>query len=303
MPRVSVLVRALWVATVALVVCSFAQAQNAGDIMQLFGGMMRAAIVEHAVAEWSKIPFNELSCIDSQLQQQGLTSRQLAQNGIAPTDPRLSAIRISCRQEPHPPPRPAPVVADQSLSAKPTFDCEKVRSSPVRSSPVPLVLCADPRGAHADWYLNSAYWALLFSLDESSRSAFKEARESWESSLKQECRLLPVSDQFSSAQRGCVIAAFKRRADAYRSRLTGDALTEATLTPEDHAKIQIALAGLGLFDSKADGEFGPFTRTAIKRYQASLGATQAEFLTAQQRESLLTSAIPPHVAQASTSAQ
>jgi hypothetical protein len=46
----------------------------------------------------------------------------------------------------------------QTLSATPTFDCTKAWITWVR------ILCADQAGANADWDINAAYWATLYSL-------------------------------------------------------------------------------------------------------------------------------------------
>ena len=82
----------------ALAICLFAllaittsrnaAAQNAGDAMNLFGAIMRAAIVDHARVEWSKLPPNETSCMDEALQRQGYSVGAIIQNGVLPTDPR-----------------------------------------------------------------------------------------------------------------------------------------------------------------------------------------------------------------------
>jgi tetratricopeptide (TPR) repeat protein len=102
---------------------------------------------------------------------------------------------------------------------------------------------------------------------------------------------------FSAIQRQCVLAAFRKRAGSYRSQLTGDARTESRLSPEQHVEIQEALITRNYLNADADGEFGPMTRAAIKRYQAHAGFPQSEFLTAAQHHALLQggSAQPPQV--------
>jgi hypothetical protein len=69
---------------------SGAIAQNAGEMINLFGTMMRAAMIDHARTEWSKVPLNETSCIEQGLRQQGNSIATLIQNGVAPTDPSRS---------------------------------------------------------------------------------------------------------------------------------------------------------------------------------------------------------------------
>jgi hypothetical protein len=61
-------------------------------MFDMFTNMMRAAIVEHARTEWSKIPPDQAACIE----QQGHQIGGLIQNGIDPNDPRLSGVRAAC---------------------------------------------------------------------------------------------------------------------------------------------------------------------------------------------------------------
>jgi hypothetical protein len=77
-------------------IASCASAQNANNFMNLFGGIMQAAIMQAALAEWQKLPPAELSCIDETLQQRGLSVRSLMQQGITPLDIRLADLRASC---------------------------------------------------------------------------------------------------------------------------------------------------------------------------------------------------------------
>jgi hypothetical protein len=51
-------------ALACLLASSEVAAQSAGAVFNMFTDMMRAAIVEHARQEWSKIPTQELACIE-----------------------------------------------------------------------------------------------------------------------------------------------------------------------------------------------------------------------------------------------
>jgi hypothetical protein len=153
---------------------STASAQNASDIMRLFGGMMQGAIVEAAKAEWRKLRPVELACIEQELQRQGLSPTALAQRGILPTDGRIAGIRASCAAaaiEAREAVRPEAPANYQPLSATPTFDCMKARSGTGR------VLCADQAGAKADWDISAAYWASMASVPEAERDAFRRAHD------------------------------------------------------------------------------------------------------------------------------
>jgi hypothetical protein len=85
-------VLALSASLLVVPLASTASAQNAGAMFDMFTNMMRAAIVEHARTEWSKIPRDQAAC----LEQQGYQIGGFIQNGIDPNDPRLSGVRAAC---------------------------------------------------------------------------------------------------------------------------------------------------------------------------------------------------------------
>src|SRR5262245_27598548 len=83
---------------------TYVAAQNARDVFNLFSTMMRATIVEGAKAEWNKLPPRELACVDQHLQQRGSSVYNLREQGITPSDARLSNLRAVCRIDSAPPP-------------------------------------------------------------------------------------------------------------------------------------------------------------------------------------------------------
>jgi hypothetical protein len=80
---------------------------------------------------------------------------------------------------------------------------------------------------------------------------------------------------------------YSQRADLYRKKLSGAALEEASLSPALLKKLQKRLVDLKFLSGAADGMFGADTRAAIKNYQASIGHSQTNFLSAQERTTLL----------------
>jgi tetratricopeptide (TPR) repeat protein len=266
---------------------TYAVAQSTRDFFNLFNAMMRAAVIERVEAEWRKLPRDEFVCIDQRLQQQGGSTRDLIDRGVTPGDPRLSGLRVGCGS---PTARlrtarlPAPereAVERQDVSARPTFDCFKA------VSPTASIICLDPGGAKADWDLTSAYWARSFSLVGTARDRFQQAHDEWFPALTRSCGLQAGQAYFSAAQRQCVLTAYRRRAQSYRSQLRDDALVEASLSPEQHVAIQQALITRNYLHADPDGEFGPVTRAAIKRFQAGSGFPERDFLSAAQRQILL----------------
>jgi peptidoglycan hydrolase-like protein with peptidoglycan-binding domain len=190
----------------------------------------------------------------------------------------------------------------------PSFDC----SHGVRQT-LAAILCNAPAAAQADWDLNNAYWALYsddreetrFGQDVNRRCALPPL----ETGQEQAGRLMlqgiggailgaplriPAPGGVTPGQVKCVVDSFRDRAATMRRQLTGDALAESNLSPEDHIAVQEALTQKGLMQNRirsygisADGQFGPNTRAAIKDFQRSIGASTTGFLTDEQRFSLL----------------
>ena len=298
-----------FLATLCLVLSvGAASSQNINNFMNLFGGIMQQAMIQAVRLEWSKIPATEIVCIDQALGQQGANVETLVRQGITPSDMRIAQLRANCRPQiipqvaqpavtqtsPHAVgdlpvggPFPAP---DPDLFARPTFNCTTATSATGR------ILCLDQEGAKADWDLTSAYWARIFTLAETDRDRFRQEHENWFPSLSRSCRIKEEQSNFSSVQRQCILTAFRARAELYRAQLRGDALAESRLSPQQHADIQYALGVLGFLDGKADGKFGPMSRGAIKTFQTQSGFQESDFLTFQQRQTLLKTAQSPPTA-------
>ena len=173
-----------------------------------------------------------------------------------------------------------------TLSLHPTFDCTAVKSA------LGSILCVDKAGATADWEVDTAFTAAKYSLPEAARDAFARAHDGWIQRVNQTCRLSRREPTYSPRQRQCVLNAYAAKANAYRSRLHGDALAETRLSPEDRAELQTRLITLGLLNGAADGEFGSKTRYAIRQFQEQIGEPPTEFLSSAQRIRLTQRPLP-----------
>ena len=71
-------------------------AQNVSDVISLFQGLAQTAIAQSTLIEWQKLPKGELACLDRALLSQGESVRALVQQGIQPTDRRISDLRATC---------------------------------------------------------------------------------------------------------------------------------------------------------------------------------------------------------------
>ena len=180
---------------------------------------------------------------------------------------------------------PAPVSEPDVSTSRPTFDCATARS------PLAVLICSDGEAARADWDLVTASWARYFSLNENDRPKFKEDEDKWFASVSRKCQLASHGPPFARAQISYVIGAYRGRAAAYRSKLTGDALAESRLSPQQLVQIQQALITAGYLDDNSDGEFGPATRSAIRQYQQANGFPQSNYLSVTQRQALLAESV------------
>ena len=93
-----------------------AVAQTAGDIFNLFGGIVQSAIVQTTLAEWRNLPQNELACVDQTLRQRGSNLGNIIQEGVTPSDARIAAVRSVCRIE----------IAQQPSTPTPSFNCDRI---------------------------------------------------------------------------------------------------------------------------------------------------------------------------------
>jgi peptidoglycan hydrolase-like protein with peptidoglycan-binding domain len=170
-------------------------------------------------------------------------------------------------------PAPALDLAEQP-NPGPTFDCGKARS------PIAVVICGNQYAAWADWELSSAYLALYFSQQDSATASFRTDHHAWLDQLELRC-LLQKQPSI------CIADAYRSRARWYRSNLKGDALSEARLSKEQRIAVQSRLSELGYYPgTRPDGLFGPVTRDAIKKFQASLSHTPSNFLSPEERQLL-----------------
>jgi peptidoglycan hydrolase-like protein with peptidoglycan-binding domain len=167
------------------------------------------------------------------------------------------------------------------LSENASIDCAKVNIN-ASSSTVARILCSGREGVAADWDLNSVLWSIAGTNNEVQQRGFDKEQDRWRAWLNSTCSVQTSSPLFSPSQQQCVIRAFHGRAAALRSQLSGDALAESRLSPEEHARIQLSLGQRGLLQLEPDGEFGATTRQAIKLFQFAEGGVPSGFLTQTQ---------------------
>jgi hypothetical protein len=76
-----------------------ANAQGQGDVIDLFGSMVRSGITLATQAEWERLPAREVGCVDHALRQRNSSINTAIRQGIDPSDPRVADIRAACRTQ------------------------------------------------------------------------------------------------------------------------------------------------------------------------------------------------------------
>jgi peptidoglycan hydrolase-like protein with peptidoglycan-binding domain len=172
-----------------------------------------------------------------------------------------------------------------------SFDCSRDHS------PLAVMVCGDRTLTAVERRTTVNYLAAYFSLEDESRTSFRNDHIKWLNGLTARCGLSPNPRQLTGEPPAlsveCIRRLYTQRGDLYHKRLSGAALEESNLSPALLKKLQKRLADLKFLSGTVDGVFGADTRAAIKSYQASTGRTQSNFLTAQERNMLLASNGPP----------
>jgi uncharacterized protein len=137
----------------------------------------------------------------------------------------------------------------QTNAGKPTFDCARANSSMAQT------ICKTPSAIQADWSLTTSYWAAYFSTAANDRQRFADSHAAWFKSLERDC-FQPANNSQASQ---CITQNYQARAEIYRKSLSGDALIEASLSPETLIGLQNSLFSMGFLSS--DGAcFGGLSR-------------------------------------------
>lgn len=68
-----------------------------GDMIELFGALVQSGIAAATQAEWQKLSYAEMACVDGALRQRGSSLNEMIRQGIQPSDPRMARLRSGCR--------------------------------------------------------------------------------------------------------------------------------------------------------------------------------------------------------------
>lgn len=168
----------------------------------------------------------------------------------------------------------------------PGLDCAKDRSI------LAVLVCNDRTAALAERRATTSYLALYFTLDENTRTAFRNDHLEWLNALLTQCSrprdLLQMLGGQNTPSVECLTEAYTLRAEFYQSKISAAALEESNLSADVLKKTQKKLFDLKLLSGKIDGMFGADTKLAIKKFQATIKHPETGFLVADERSVLFT---------------
>jgi hypothetical protein len=146
-------------ASICLVfICGTAAAQSPGDIINLFGGLVRSGVAVATQTAWQKIPFEETACIDQKLRQRGSSINLVVQQGIGPSDARVFDLRMACQNQ----------SSLQPLRSGPSFDCAKASFADERA------ICSSPELSQLDRLVATSY---IYVQDHLGEQAARSTRD------------------------------------------------------------------------------------------------------------------------------
>jgi hypothetical protein len=159
----------------------------------------------------------------------------------------------------------------------PSFECGTKMNQPLAE-----IICASDEMARIDLSYGIKYQALQQSLDERGRAALRNDANTFVLGVTQQCNI-PKSGNFGRVPTLGEIACIKDRYELEQrkllGRMSGDALEEAKLEPEEALMIQQALREKTFLPKTAtiDGLFGPLTRAAVASWQRSVGLRETGY--------------------------
>jgi hypothetical protein len=161
----------------------------------------------------------------------------------------------------------------------PSFNCA---ASAVANQPLAQIVCYSDDLARLDLSYLMAYMAAWQSVGEQGRPALRNEANALVLAVTEQCELQKsgaLGRRPSEGEIACIKVQYERERRALVGRLSGNALEEAKLEPEQALAIQRALKSAGFLAATAaiDGVFGPVTRTAMTSWQRSVGMPETGF--------------------------
>jgi S1-C subfamily serine protease/uncharacterized protein len=166
-------------------------------------------------------------------------------------------------------PAPAPQPAPASDRIGPGFDCEKV------TTPLPLMICADPDLSRVDLAFNQAYWALHQDLEGAERKQLAHEDNQFLETVQNRCGVPRTGGLTAEVwrSRDCVRQAYEEKRRQWMGDLSGPAHEEATRPLPLHIALESKLRQLGYLSGPVvpEGVYGRNTRQAIAAWQEARG--------------------------------
>ena len=147
----------------------------------------------------------------------------------------------------------------------------------VQKQPLAQLICASPAVSKAELSYVIAYSALRQTSTDAERATMRTEADAFTRRTTEECGIQPMGYLGGRAptatETSCLLDHFTGEHGRLFMSLTGEAMEEAQLTPEQTMTIQMLLKNKGFLaaNEAIDGVFGPTTRSAIGDWQRSVG--------------------------------
>jgi S1-C subfamily serine protease len=162
----------------------------------------------------------------------------------------------------------------------PSFNCA---AAAVANQPLAQLICSSDRIARAELGYVIAYMALRQISNDAEQAANRAEADAFTVRITDECGI-PRTGKLGGRpafelEVNCLVGKFDEERSRLFKRLSGDAMDEAWLTPEQTVAIQRLLKEKGYLPTNAllDGVFGQATREAIGNWQRSNGQPSTGF--------------------------
>ena len=169
---------------------------------------------------------------------------------------------------------PASAQTSTSIAVGPSYNC---RAPAVQKQPLAQLICASPAVSKAELNYVIAYSALRQTSADAGRATMRAEAEAFTQRTTAECGI-PAAGYLGGRaptpeETRCLLDRFDWERNRLFRSLSGDAMEEAQLSPDQTIAIQRALKEKGFLPASEalDGVFGPVTRSAMAEWQRSNG--------------------------------
>jgi hypothetical protein len=182
---------------------------------------------------------------------------------------------------------------NMASATRPSFDCTKARA------PLAVAICSNDALSTLDLSFADAYQALRQAVGPQGKAEVFQEAINFQTTVNTVCNLPQDLAGFDpSRYTDCIQKLYLQQRAAWAGRLSGSALEETSLAPEQLLAAQAQLESQGYLPegSQIDGVFGPSTRAAITEFQQAKNLPISAFLDDATFDALMSGATSPAAA-------